>query len=52
MIQSVVLKIKIGDPLYFDDNGDGKPNHAAIVSGLNKKTKRLYYETIERKPYK
>ena len=42
-LQSVVLKIKIGDPLYFDDNGDGKPNHAAIVSGLNKKTKRLYY---------
>lgn len=35
--------LKVGDPLYMDDNGDGKPNHAVIITEINKSKKRIYY---------
>ena len=34
-------KLQIGDPIYFDDNNDGIPNHAAIITKI--KNKKIYY---------
>ena len=42
-VKNTSLRIQIGDPLYMDDDGDGKPNHAVIVTKIDKKNKKIYY---------
>ena len=42
-VQSSVDKLKVGDPLYMDDNCDGKPNHAVIITEINRTKKIIYY---------
>lgn len=44
-VKNTSCRIQIGDPLYMDDDGDGKPNHAVIVTKIDKKNKKIYYST-------
>ena len=34
-------KIQVGDLMYFDEDGDGIPNHATIISKINRDM--IYY---------
>ena len=42
-VRASINKLKIGDLLYMDDDGDGVPNHAVIISSINRKKKKIYY---------
>ena len=42
-VRASINKLKIGDLLYMDDDGDGVPNHAVIISSINRKKKIIYY---------
>ncbi len=42
-IKYLAKKVKVGDPLYFDDTGDGKMNHATIISAVNSKEGKICY---------
>ena len=42
-VTSAIKYLKVGDPMYMDDNGDGKPNHAVIITKVDTKKKKIYY---------
>ena len=35
--------IQVGDPMLFDNNSDGKPDHATIISKIDKEKGVIYY---------
>ena len=40
-VKTASKNLKIGDPIYFDDNACGKPYHAAIITKIS--NKKIYY---------
>ncbi len=42
-IKYLARQVKVGDPLYFDDDGNGEPNHAGIISAVNSKSGMICY---------
>ena len=40
-VKSASKNLKVGDPIYFDDNACGKPYHAAIITKIS--NSKIYY---------
>lgn len=50
-VRASIKKLKIGDLLYMDDDGDDVPSHAVIISSIDRKKKKIYF-AAHTNPYK
>ena len=46
-VRASINKLKIVGLLYMDDDGDGVPNHAVIISSINRKKKKYILPHIQ-----